>query len=251
MERLIEFPNRAGRLLRGMIHAPEPTPAPGVVLFHGFTGDRMESHWLFVKCSRALAQAGIASLRFDFFGSGESEGEFREATLATEIADAEDAASFFRSQNGLDPERIGLLGLSLGGAVAALTAERLRARALVLWSAVAHFPRLHAIAAILTRPLGDGGARDYGGHEISPRFLEAAAQLDPLAGAARFHGPTLVIHPERDEHLPLDHPGAYFRASAAPVKEIIVVAGADHTYSSLAWEREVIGRTVEWFRTHL
>src|SRR2546426_5960176 len=65
-----------------MIHRPERARArrggPGVVLFHGFTGDRMESHWLFVKCSRALALAGIASLRFDFYGSGESEGEFSE-----------------------------------------------------------------------------------------------------------------------------------------------------------------------------
>lgn len=254
MERLIEFPNRAGRILRGMIHLPNgpgPAPAPGVVLFHGFTGDRMESHWLFVKCSRALARAGVASLRFDFFGSGESEGEFREGTLATEVADAEDAVSFFRGRDGVDPQRIGLLGLSLGGAIAALTAERLGARALVLWSAVAHFPRLHAIAATLTRPFGDGGARDYGGHEISPRFLDAAAQLDPLAGVARFHEPTLVIHPERDEHLPLDHPADLFQASAASVKEIIIVPGADHTFSSLAWEREVIGRTVEWFRTNL
>src|SRR5690242_21961025 len=126
MERLIEFANRADRKLRGMVHFPEPPvngPVPGAVLLHGFTGDRMESHWLFVKCSRALARSGIASLRFDFFGSGESEGEFREATLETEITDAEDAVRFFRHQDGVDRERIGLLGLSLGGAVAALTAQ--------------------------------------------------------------------------------------------------------------------------------
>jgi uncharacterized protein len=254
MERLIEFANRAGHQLRGMIHLPEETgriPAPGVVLFHGFTGDRLESHWLFVKCSRALARAGLASLRFDFFGSGESEGEFREATLETEIGDAEDAVDFFGRQDGVDSGRIGLLGLSLGGAVAALTAERVGARALVLWSAVAHFPRLEAVAQTLTRPLGDDGTREYGGHEISPRFLEAAGRLDPLAGVARFRGPTLVIHPGRDEHLPLSHPEDYFRASAAAVKDLVIMPGADHTFSSIAWEREVISRTVEWFRSSL
>jgi dipeptidyl aminopeptidase/acylaminoacyl peptidase len=251
MERLIEFANRAGHQLRGMIHLPEHSPAPGVVLFHGFTGDRMESHWLFVKCSRALARAGLASLRFDFFGSGESEGEFREATLETEIADAEDAVGFFRRQEGIDSQRIGLLGLSLGGALAALTAERVGARALVLWSAVAHFPRLEAVAETLTQPFGNDGTREYAGHEISPRFLEAASRLDPLAGVAGYRGPTLVIHPERDEHLPLNHPEDYFHASAAPVKEIIIIPGADHTFSSIGWEREVISRTVEWFRSSL
>ena len=253
MERLIEFANRAGRQLRGMVHLPEEAqnPAPGVVLFHGFTGDRMESHWLFVKCSRALAKAGLASLRFDFFGSGESEGELRDATLETEIADAEDAAGFFRSQDSVDSERIGLLGLSLGGAVAALTAERVGARALVLWSAVAHWPQLVAIAQALTQPFGDDGTREYAEHEISPRFLEAATRLDPLAAVASFREPTLVIHPERDEHLPLDHPRAYVRASAAAVKDLVVVPGADHTFSSIGWEREVISRTVDWFRSNL
>lgn len=254
MERLIEFANRAGRQLRGMIHLPDErghNPAPGVVLFHGFTGDRMESHWLFVKCSRTLAKAGVASLRFDFFGSGESEGELREATLETEIADAEDAVGFFRRHQGVDSERIGLLGLSLGGAIAALTAERVRARALVLWSAVAHWPRLEAIAETLTQPFGDDGSREYAGHEISLRFLEAAGRLDPLAAVASFRRPTLVIHPERDEHLPLHHAEDYVRASAATAKDLVVVPGADHTFSSIAWAREVISRTVEWFGSSL
>jgi uncharacterized protein len=254
MERLIEFANRAGHRLRGMIHRPEETgrtPAPGVVLFHGFTGDRLESHWLFVKCSRTLARAGLASLRFDFFGSGESEGEFREATLETEVADAEDAVDFFRRQEGIDSGRIGLLGLSLGGAIAALTADRVGARALVLWSAVAHWPRLEAVAQTLTQPFGDDGAREYSGQEISPRFLEAAGRLDPLSGVAGFRGPTLVIHPGRDEHLPLDHPRDYFRASAAAAKDLVIIPEADHTFSSIAWEREVISRTAEWFRSSL
>jgi len=79
----------------------------------------MESHWIFVKCARALARAGIASLRFDFYGSGESDGEFREVTLQGEIADARAAMDFFRRQKGIDPKRLGLLGLSLGGAIAA------------------------------------------------------------------------------------------------------------------------------------
>jgi uncharacterized protein len=124
MERL-EFANRAGYWLRGMIHHPDrhpdqhaggpaADPPPGVVFFHGFTGDRMESHWLFVKFSRALALAGVASLRFDFFGSGESEGEFQQATLESEIADAEDAVDFMRREGDIGSNRLGLLGLSLG-----------------------------------------------------------------------------------------------------------------------------------------
>jgi uncharacterized protein len=256
MERLIEFPNRARCRLRGMIHQPQAAAsnagaAPGVVFFHGFTGDRMESHWLFVKCSRALARAGIASLRFDFFGSGESEGEFRQATLASEITDAEDAVDFFRRQPGIDAARVGLVGISLGGAIAALVAERVRAQALVLWAAVAQLGHMQTLADRVARPLPGSDAREYSAHEISSRFLEVVDQLDPLAAVSRFNGPTLIIHPERDEYLALIHPEDYLRASGASVKQKVIIPGADHTFTSIAWEREVIGSTVDWFRGNL
>jgi dipeptidyl aminopeptidase/acylaminoacyl peptidase len=233
-----------------MIHRPAAAKgrAPGVVFFHGFTGDRMESHWIFIKCSRALAGAGIASLRFDFFGSGESEGEFREATLKTEIADAEDAVKFFRRQPGIDATRLGLCGLSLGGLIAASIAHRVRVKALVLWSAVAHPPLLHSLAATLSRPVpGRSGFVEYEAREISPQFLKSLTTVDPLKAVARYRQPTLIIHGEKDEAVPAAHADDFFLASAASFKEEIIVAGADHTFSSLAWERQVIERTVAWF----
>lgn len=255
VERLIEFANRSGRRLRGMIHQPGESPAgrpAGVVFFHGFTGDRMESHWLFVKCSRALERAGIASLRFDFFGSGESEGDFREATLEGEVQDAQDAVDFFRREGGVDSERLGLLGLSLGGAIAALVAEQVRARALVLWAAVARLQDLRTLGDSLSRPLPNNlSAREYAGHEISPRFLDFVDHLDPLGAVARFTRPTLIVHPERDERLDLSHPEDYLRSSAAATKEKVIIAGANHTFDSVTWEREVITRAVDWFHGHL
>jgi fermentation-respiration switch protein FrsA (DUF1100 family) len=255
-ENLVELRNRKGKRLRGMIHRPAATKSrdrvPGVVLYHGFTGDRMESHWIFIKCARALARNGIASLRFDFYGSGESEGEFREVTLKTEIADAEDAVKFLRRQEGIDPTRAGLCGLSLGGLVAASVAHRVRAKALVLWSAVAHPALLRSLRGTLAKPIpGSGGAVEYDAREISPRFLKSLAGIDPLGALARYRQPTLIIHPEKDESVPASHADDFFLAAGAPRKEIIIVPGADHTFSSIAWEREVIERTVAWFGRNL
>ena len=255
MERLVEFSNRAGRTLRGMIHQPDNIArgaAPGVVLLHGFAGDRMESHWIFVKCSRALQQAGIGSLRFDFFGSGESDGEFREASIESEMADADEGVAFLRREGGVNPARVGLLGFSLGGGIAALVAERLSMRALVLWAAVAHLTELRALAKAYMRPLpGNSDLREYSGHIVSDRFLDSIDRLNPLASAACFTQPTLIIHPERDEFLGLHHPEDYFRASGAALKEKVIVSGADHTFSSIRCESDVIARTVRWFRENL
>ncbi len=260
METLVEFQNRQRKWLRGMIHHPAggrsrrkaARRVPGVVLFHGFTGDRMESHWMFVKCSRALAEAGIASLRFDFYGSGESEGDFREVTLRGEIADARSAVDFFQGQKGIDPRCVGLLGLSLGGLIAATLAPRVRPRALVVWSALAHTAHLRTLAEASVKPIpGKKGRFEYDAREISPHFLEDALAVEPLQSVASFKGPTLIIHPEKDAHVPYSHAEDYYRAAGGATKELVIIPGADHVYTSIAWEREVIARSVGWFRTYL
>lgn len=255
-ELMVEFENRRHRLLRGMIHRPESRTRgrrfAGVVFFHGFTGDRMESHWIFIKCARALAKAGIASLRFDFGGSGESEGDFREVTLRSEINDAVDSVAYFRRQKEIDPARVGLCGLSLGGCIAACIAHRVQAKAAVLWSAVAHPAVLREIAATLATPLpGRSDLWEYDAREVSRRFLDDAAKIDAAQLLGRFEGPTLIVHPGRDAHVPVSHAEDLFRASRATAKQQVVIAGADHTFTSLAWEREVIERTVAWFHDHL
>jgi dipeptidyl aminopeptidase/acylaminoacyl peptidase len=256
MESLVEFHNRSGKWLRGMIHRPPSTPqgrrTPGVIFFHGFTGDRMESHWLFVKCSRALAKAGIASMRFDFYGSGESEGEFRDVTLQGEISDARAAVDYFRAQKVIDSKRVGLIGLSLGGAIAATIAPLARVRALALWAALAHPNHLRTLAETASTPIaGSDENREFGSQEISPRFLDRVHKIDPLKSIARFKRPTLIIHPEMDAYLPLSHPEDFYRAAGSAIKEKVIVAGADHTFTSLAWERDVIERTVAWFQKYL
>ena len=255
MERFVEFPNPTGKTLRGMLHMPAPAlkrPAPGVVLFHGFTGSRTESHWLFVKCSRALAQAGVASLRFDFQGSGESDGEFREMTLRGEIADGRAAVAFLRAQTGIDPERVGLLGLSLGGAVAAALASSVKAKALVLWSALAHTARLRDLIKKAARKIpGKPGGVEFDAREINPRLTEDILKVEPIRHLARYKGPTLIIHPEKDEAVPVSHARDFFQAAGADTKELVIIAGADHVYTSIPWEQEVIVRTVQWLGGHL
>jgi uncharacterized protein len=207
---------------------------------------------MFVKCSRALARAGIASLRFDFYGSGESEGDFADMTLPSEVSDAVAAIEFFRRQRGINPRSVGLVGMSLGGAIAALIAQRARAQALVMWSAPAHLQELAVLAAqSANRIPGRDTLIDYNGHVISVEALKGIDKIDPLQQIAGFRQPTLLIQPENDLYVPKIHADHYLEAAGAAIKQLLVIANADHTFSSVAWEEEVIQRTVEWLKTHL
>jgi uncharacterized protein len=212
----------------------------------------MESHWMFVKCSRALARAGLASLRFDFYGSGESEGDFTEMSLQSEIADALTAVEFFRRQRGINPRRMGLVGMSLGGAVAAIVAQRLRVQALVMWSAPAHLADLaNRVAQSPYAIPGHANVVDYNAYQVCTEALKGIDKVDLLRPIEAFRQPTLLIHPEKDEYVPTFHADHYLEAAGAAIKELLVVPGADHTFASAAWEREAIDRTVEWLTTHL
>lgn len=255
VERFAEFSTRKGKTLRGMMHLPASASrrlAPAVLFLHGFTGSRTASHWMFVRCARALAQAGIASLRFDFYGSGESDGEFREMTLRGEIADGRAAVAFLREQPGIDPGRVGLLGMSLGGTVAATLAPSVHSKAVVLWSAIAHTSRLCELVKKSARKVpGKAGALEYDGRELHPRLNEDLLKVDPIRHLAGYKGPTLIVHPEMDELVPVTHARHFFQAAGAETKELAIIPGADHVFTSVAWEHEVITRTVVWLGRHL
>ena len=64
----------------------------------------------------------MASFRFDFLGSGESDGNFEEMTASKEIAEANTILNFVKKDPRIDPNQVSLLGLSMGGLVASVLA---------------------------------------------------------------------------------------------------------------------------------
>ena len=136
--------------------------------------------------------------------------------------------------------------------MAACVARAANAGALVLWSAVAHPAILRRLSKKLGKPSpNQPGDFEYDAREISARFLEDAASVDPLGAIHRFRKPTLILHPGKDEVVPRSHAGDFLHASGAKIKEKVVIAGADHTYTSIEWESEVMERTAKWFRNYL
>ena len=90
---------------------------PLVVFLHGHGGERNENGG-FTEIARQLAARGIASVRFDFAGSGESEEAFTENSITTMKTDVLAAIDFVKSTYPIDETRIGVFGFDMGGRVA-------------------------------------------------------------------------------------------------------------------------------------
>lgn len=253
VEKQVEFTS-GGLTLRGMVHLPDARAgSPAVVMFHGFTGNRIGGEFFPVKLSRALAGAGIASLRFDFAGSGESEGEFVDMSPLTELADARSALEFLARQEGVDAARLGVYGHSLGGMVAAMLLEDARLRSGAILAAVADLPTL-----MDAKPTDeDGSTMDElgyvvrGAHKIGKSFREDAEKADPLGAVSRSRADILIVHGTDDETVPPEHARMYERAASArdpgARRELVLVAEMGHGPQTLALQEGVIARVVEWF----
>lgn len=134
-----------GQNVVGTLALPDGAPAPVILLFHGFTGNRNElpiattKEGVLQRTARLLAEKGIASLRIDFRGSGESTDiAFADTTFEKQIADGIAAIKFVEGDARVDGKKLGIIGWSQGGLVASAVAGRTNTPdAVALWAAVA------------------------------------------------------------------------------------------------------------------
>ncbi len=138
-----------GQNVIGTLALPQrgATSYPVVLMLHGFTNVRDElpvagtDEKMYERMARVLGEHGMASLRIDFRGSGDSDGAWADTTFTGQIADALAAIDFLDALPAVDMARLAVLGFSQGGLVAAQIAARdARIDNVVLWSAVANPP---------------------------------------------------------------------------------------------------------------
>lgn len=241
-----------GMTLRGMVYRPaRDIRHPAVLLLHGFTGQRIENGFLFVRLARALAKAGVAAVTFDFLHSGESDGSFEEMLVTGELADALRMTDWLRGQPFADRARLGLLGFSLGGLLASCVSARTDAyKSLILLA-----PTTEANLSRHAQREGRSEACSVimGPHCLHPRFFDDLKTLDSLADCVRNPRPTLLIQGTDDKAVPPAVSGQFvdaMRRAQVPV-ETKLIEGADHAFTSPAWRQQLIETVVPWAARHL
>jgi hypothetical protein len=241
--------------LTATIHYPagqHQNKYPTVIICHGFIGNRIGTDRLFVKAARALAEQGYLTLRFDYAGCGESTGDYGRGGMDALISQTRKVLDYVADMDCVDATRLNLLGHSLGGAVALLTAAQdRRVKNLVLWSAVAHpFSDITRITGkqVYEDTIHKGEAL-YQGYRFSREFFDSLSRYQPYEQVRKVTGNVLIVHGTGDEIVPVDYAFIYqkifwMRPEGQCDKEIILQA--DHTFSNGGAADECIGKTVQW-----
>lgn len=120
--------------LFGMYHAPASTPRRAVLMCPPLGQELIRTHRLYRQLAQQLAAQGVAVLRFDYHGTGDSAGGSAEVDWQRCIGDAVTAAGELRSRAGVD--RIVAFGARLGGSIALGAADRARFSEVIAWDPV-------------------------------------------------------------------------------------------------------------------
>ena len=245
-KKIIETPftvQSDGSQLVGISHCAGHDKA--VILCHGFKGNKMENKRLFVEAAREFAAQHCDAFRFDFYGSGDSEGEFEETKISINLVNLKDVYNHVAAQGY---QSIALLGISMGAATAILAASGLDIKALVLWSSV---PDMREVFADKMREMGEVPSTDqvvdYGGWRIRLDFMQDALQYDVKAALREIAIPKFILQGTADDPV-FVHGFQEFRDIVQPPADFMEIPDAGHTYQTPNHRRQAIRQTLIWLQ---
>jgi len=256
MIRPITFTNDGEQII-GILHVPDNLKkgekAPAIAMFHGFTGHKSEAHRFFIHVARALCNAGYIVLRFDFRGSGDSDGEFEDMTVSKEVSDASQAIDFLSDLAVTNQKKIGVIGLSMGGRVAAILASKdKRIKFVILYSAALSSLKEKFLGRLKKedlKKLEKGEAVHIGnGWYLKKGFFETIDSPVPLEVLDKIEVPVLIIHGDSDDIVSLDDAQRGYRIlkKLHSKNELYIIKGGDHTFTRKEHTQKVIDKTLNW-----
>ena len=225
--------------LKAIIQKPELQQGgqcPMVVFCHGFSGSKDGP--MFELIADTLQAHGIASIRFDFNGHGESEGEFQDMTVPNEIEDAKKVVAYVRDLRYVSS--LAIVGHSQGGVVASMTAGQLseelgepafQAVALMAPAAVLRDDAIRgSVMGASFDPFDPGEYVElWGGLKLGGKYIRAAFSLPIYETAVKYQGPALIIHGNGDRVVPYTY-GERFH-QIWPKSELVIQEYFDHVFT--------------------
>jgi len=226
----VEFKGAHGLVLAGRLDRPDDEPVAYALFAHCFTCSK--DVFAAQRICSSLAEHGVAVLRFDFTGIGNSEGDFANTSFSSNVEDLVAAADFLRA-NYQAPKL--LIGHSLGGAAVPLAALSIP-ECIGVATINAPFDPAHAqhlFADAIAAIEADGAAEvTLAGRKftISRTFLHDLQNQMPKKTLHDLHRALLIFHATADKTVNIDNAREIYQAAQHP-KSFVALDGADHLIS--------------------
>jgi uncharacterized OsmC-like protein/alpha/beta superfamily hydrolase len=223
----VEFAGSLGNTLAARLDLPSVKPRAYALFAHCFTCSK--DIFAASRISAALAEHGVATLRFDFTGLGASEGEFANTNFSSNVEDLVAAADWLRETRSAPAL---LVGHSLGGAA--------------VLAAAGHVPEARLVATIGAPADAEHVIENFSAHldqieqtgqaevslagrpfTIRKQFLDDVRGVDLARKIARLKRALVVFHAPLDQTVGIDNASKIFSAAKHP-KSFVSLDGADH-----------------------
>ncbi len=245
-----QFRNTEGQTLSGRLESPITTPKAFVVFAHCFTCTSKVKAATYI--SRALCDLGMAVLRFDFTGLGDSEGDFANTDFSSNVADLVAAARSL-AQTHAAPQV--LIGHSLGGAAVLMAAEQLpQVKAVATIGAPSDPAHVaHLLGQHLDQIEAHGEATiQLGGRPftIKRQFIKDLQSQSLTERVGQLGRPLLIFHAPGDQIVVVDNAREIFEAAKHP-KSFVSLDDADHLVTRDRDARFIADMLAAWTRRYI
>lgn len=238
------------------VSASKDAKVPGVVMLHGTGSNRDEAGMGYALAAPRMAADGIATLRIDFMGNGDSTASYRDYNYTSAVIDAKAAADYLAGLETVDGGNLGVMGWSQGGTDALLAAEAHpdTFQAVVTWSGALE---LNGASLFAGTSFEDAyaQAKKEGFYtmtfdwreplELGERWFQEVAETNILKVTADIKTPILAINGKDDTTVTPDNAEKIVKAAANADSQLLLVDNCDHTYNVFSGDFTALYQTVD------
>ena len=210
---------------------------PAVVMLHGTGSNRDEAGGGYAYAAPVLAEKyGVATIRIDFMGNGDSTADYTGYTFASAVADAVAAAEYIAAQENIDGEHIGVMGWSQGGTDALLSAGQHPEifKSVVTWAGAPDLGLLLTDEDYAEAQQNGYFTMEFDWRDplnVSLQWCEDVKNVNVLDVFTGFDGPVLAIHGTEDTTVDPDWSNKIAGTSTNEASGTCFIEGMDHTFN--------------------
>lgn len=244
----ITIKNRNNHNLSAIFHQPKNKTNKIIIFTHSFKGDK-DYQPIIREFASHICREGYAMIRFDCYGTGDSDGAFEDSSITTQVADLEDVIEYVKGQGYTS---ICLSGISLGTSVSIMAYDT-SIQCMVFWSPVFEHTKTYEAykeeilkKGFIIRKRGLTGEKV----KIGKAMWEDFKNVKPPKKLQQITCPVLSIVGSDDHHITPDQAETYMKKIPSK-NQLEIIQGGDHDFLKDQAKQKCIEISTKFVKQHL